>query len=244
LIHEHFRRFTQPRLQVWIVRILIMVPIYAVCSTLSFRFYWLSYLFDIGRDAYEAFVLYSFFCLMLQYIGPDDAHQRAAMQKLPDTPYPFPFQRWRYNPRGNAFLLNARYWILQYVVISPSLALLAYFLEAFHAYCEGSFSFAHGYVYLYAVNFISVSAAMTMLVMFFYTVRPLLGAHPVGLQLIAVKLVVFLNFWQGLVLSAFETFGWIHDWEDLEADAVVSLWNSGLMCAEMVLAAGVHIYAF
>ena len=48
--------YTNPAQQVWIVRILLMVPIYAVSSWLSLRFFHVSIYFDSVRNIYEGVV--------------------------------------------------------------------------------------------------------------------------------------------------------------------------------------------
>ena len=67
-IYKHLRHYTRPDLQKHIVRILLMVPIYAIDSFLSLLFHQYSLYFDLLRDAYEAYVVYTFFRLLLSYL--------------------------------------------------------------------------------------------------------------------------------------------------------------------------------
>lgn len=53
-----------------IIRILIMIPIYAVVSFLSYLYYRHAIYFELVRDCYEAFAIASFFTLMCHYIAP------------------------------------------------------------------------------------------------------------------------------------------------------------------------------
>lgn len=53
-----------------IIRILVMIPIYAVVSFLSYLYYHKSVYFEVLRDCYEAFAIASFFTLMCHYIAP------------------------------------------------------------------------------------------------------------------------------------------------------------------------------
>jgi len=69
LIFKHLRSYTQPKLQRHIVRILLMVPIYAIDSWLSLQYKEFSLYFDLARDAYEAYVLYQFFSLLIAFIN-------------------------------------------------------------------------------------------------------------------------------------------------------------------------------
>jgi hypothetical protein len=69
LVYKHLRNYTQPKLQRHIVRILLMVPIYAIDSWLSLQYKEWSLYFDLARDAYEAYVLYQFFNLLIAFIN-------------------------------------------------------------------------------------------------------------------------------------------------------------------------------
>ena len=68
LIYKHLRNWTQPREQKYIVRLLLMVPIYSFDSWMSLRFRQAAVYLDLVRDSYEAYVLYCFFALLVAYI--------------------------------------------------------------------------------------------------------------------------------------------------------------------------------
>lgn len=72
LMYQHLINYTLPHLQRYIVRIIIMVPIYAITSFLSL--YWIKYsvLFALVRDGYEAYVVYTFFSLLVAFINSYD----------------------------------------------------------------------------------------------------------------------------------------------------------------------------
>ncbi|KAJ3074607.1 hypothetical protein HDU98_010795 [Podochytrium sp. JEL0797] len=109
-----------------------MIPIYSICSCLSFRFFWYSIYFDIVRDCYEAFVIFSFFALLQQYLGANMTEQHAFMQTIHAPSrmrYPFPLNCFTFNPRGHAFLVNVKCCVLQYVVIRPVMTIAAYVME-------------------------------------------------------------------------------------------------------------------
>ena len=57
-----------PRLQIRVVRILWMVPIYAVNSWLCLRFKDASFYIDPVRECYEAFVIYNFYMYLVTYL--------------------------------------------------------------------------------------------------------------------------------------------------------------------------------
>src|SRR5450432_1339419 len=63
--------YATKKLQLSIIRILFMVPIYAVASFLSFWFYWHAVYYQVISACYEAFTIASFFALLCHYIAPN-----------------------------------------------------------------------------------------------------------------------------------------------------------------------------
>jgi bacteriorhodopsin len=67
-ILAHLRHYTVPQHQRYIVRILIMVPIYAIDAWFSLRFIDVRVFVELIRHCYEAYVLYCFFLLLVNYL--------------------------------------------------------------------------------------------------------------------------------------------------------------------------------
>ncbi len=72
-IFQHLRYYSVPEQQLWIVRILFIVPIYGFCSWLGLLLPSYAIYFDVVRSCYEAFVIYSFLSLCLAYLGGETA---------------------------------------------------------------------------------------------------------------------------------------------------------------------------
>lgn len=68
-IRMHVRWNTNSRLRVYILRILLMVPIYALESWLGLRFKATAAYFDTMRECYESLVIYSFYAFLVEYLG-------------------------------------------------------------------------------------------------------------------------------------------------------------------------------
>mmetsp|Transcript_1671 Transcript_1671/g.3715 ORF Transcript_1671/g.3715 Transcript_1671/m.3715 type:complete len:828 (-) Transcript_1671:157-2640(-) len=69
----HLSNYNQPETQVYIVRILFMVPLFSIQSWLGLRFKDYSIYFEAIRDFYEAYVLYSFLQFLIQVLGGEEA---------------------------------------------------------------------------------------------------------------------------------------------------------------------------
>ena len=65
-ITKHFNNYNEPALQLHIVRILLMVPVYATATWLSLTYDESNYLIYCSlRDCYEGYVLYLFMQLLI-----------------------------------------------------------------------------------------------------------------------------------------------------------------------------------
>eukprot|EP00934_Nitzschia_sp_Nitz4_P002162 Nitzschia sp. Nitz4//scaffold9_size221794//163764//166205//NITZ4_001370-RA/size221794-snap-gene-0.109-mRNA-1//1//CDS//3329561073//2162//frame0 len=69
----HLANYNQPNVQVYVVRILWMVPIYSVESWLCLRYKDYAIYIETLRDVYESYVLYSFLQFLIQVLGGEEA---------------------------------------------------------------------------------------------------------------------------------------------------------------------------
>jgi len=68
----HLANYNQPNIQMYIVRILWMVPIYSMESWLCLRFHRYAIYIETLRDVYESYVLYSFLQYLIEVLGGED----------------------------------------------------------------------------------------------------------------------------------------------------------------------------
>ncbi|EQC40385.1 hypothetical protein SDRG_02283 [Saprolegnia diclina VS20] len=246
LIRNHLRHFTKPLIQRKIIGILWMVPIYATDSWLSLRFRSYALIFDMLRDCYEAYVIYLFLALMVAYLGEgSDERVIAILRTLPDLPHPFPLNHC-YKPikMDKTFLRDCKMAAMQFVVLKPLTTFIAIVLEHYGLYDEGRFTIARGYLYLSLVLNCSITYAFYYLVLFYLA----LGAHlrpfnPVP-KFLCVKAVLFLSYWQSVVLAFLSRFEIIHEIGSWTTDDVTTGIQNVLICFEMCIIAIVHNYAF
>lgn len=74
-IGETLNTFYRPKLQTYVVRILLMVPIYSIESWLALRKgldgQW-TIILETAREMYEAYVIYCFMCFLMEYLGRNE----------------------------------------------------------------------------------------------------------------------------------------------------------------------------
>lgn len=106
--------------------------------------------------SYEAYVLYSFFSLLVAYLGGVEELEEL-LELIPPQAHPFPMCNMpKYKP-GSKFLLWCRRCILQFVFVKPVLAIISILLEWAHLYGDGSLSPAKGYLWIAIVNNVSIT---------------------------------------------------------------------------------------
>lgn len=242
LIYKHLKYYTQPEHQRYIVRLLCMVPLYGLYSLLSLIFHQHQTYFAIARDCYEAYALFMFFKLCVSYGGGKDAIVEH-FQSLPKLKLTFPLGCWRVQP-NELFFTVCKQGMLQYVLIRPIVSIWAALLEMFGAYGDGSFAADMGYVYASIINNVCVMIALYIVVLFEQAASELLHPYRPILKFLSVKMVIFLAFWQQIMIALFAHYGWIPSVCDIPSGDVATGLQNFLMCFEMTIVALLHIVAY
>ncbi|KAJ4721799.1 Transmembrane protein like [Melia azedarach] len=68
-VYRHLLNYTEPTYQRYIVRIILMVPLFAIMSFLSLILRDSAIYFNSIREVYEAWVIYNFLSLCLAWVG-------------------------------------------------------------------------------------------------------------------------------------------------------------------------------
>ncbi|XP_035826260.1 transmembrane protein 184B [Aplysia californica] len=252
-IYLHLRYYSCPNEQRWIVRVLFIVPIYSFDSFLSLMFFnndnYYVY-FDSLRDCYEAFVIYSFLSLCYEYLGGEGA----IMSEIRGKPIQSSWLSCTCCFAGRqytiGFLRFCKQATLQFCFIKPIMAILTLLLQAFGYYKDGNFSPASGYLYITIIYNISVSLALYALIMFYLATKELLSPFDPILKFCIIKSVIFLSFWQGVVLAILEKAGVIdpiysHNGTQRVGVGTVSAgWQNFFICLEMFMASVALRFAF
>lgn len=249
LIYCHLTTYTCPPQQRYICRILLMVPIYAIDSFVALVAYRYGNLLGLVRDTYEAYVIYQFYHLLMEYLGGED--QVLSMWETqqgttePTMEHLFPMNLClKPLALSRTTLTRWKVCLVQYMVLNPLLTFLTiplYFTDHYH---DGAFVATDAYPYFAAVRFWSVTFAFTSLVYFFFATKDLLEAHEPMPKFAAIKIVVFLSFWQSVLLAGLNHFGLIPHTELWTAEEVSTGLQNFVVCLEMYGAALAHRWVF
>jgi hypothetical protein len=146
-IQGHRKHWTHPPSQKNVVRILLMVPIYAISAWLSLTFLDLSTYIDFARGVYEAYVIYTFMILLTKYLG-GHAGVTEWMKYKPNQPWPSPMCFLRPVKPDSQYLYYLKYGALQYTILTPICSLATVVLQYFGAYKDGEIRYDNGYPYI------------------------------------------------------------------------------------------------
>lgn len=243
----HGVHYVRPTMQRYYIRILWLVPIYSIQSWLALRFYPEEVYFATARELYEAFVLWSFYSMLLEFFPSRDALIALLLKKGQIVKPMFPLCYMRPWKSGRPFIRTTSFGVLQYVLVRVTLTCITFvmLLAAPSAYGEGEFGNpAAAYVYIITAMNVSQIWAMYCLVSFYHelaedmaTIRPLS-------KFLSIKALVFLTFWQSIVISGLNFAGVIPhtvEWSDTE---VANGLQDFLICIEMALFACAHRFYF
>lgn len=250
-ISRHMCNYTKPYLQRYIIRILLIVPIYSLNAWFAMILPGAALYLDSSREVYESFVIYSFMKYLLNFLHYDTNLQQYIDHKLPPR-HIFPFCCLPSCVNGKIFMLRCKHGILQYVVIRPITTLIAFVSQIFGFYGEGNYNPFSGYTYpaLLIINNFSQFTAMYCLVIFYSGYKQELKPMEPLAKFFSIKLVVFFSFFQSVLVTGLMEVDVIADFfRDLfpgiqDKILVAKKLQEFLICIDMVIAAVGHLFAF
>ena len=225
----HLKHYNMPLLQRQIVRIIAIVPIYAVGSFLSLLLPSAAIYFGTVRDIYEAYVIHSFLTLMLDYPGGEPAVVAGILDK-PRMKHPVPCCCCPRARLDHTFIQWCKRGTLQFVFIKPALAITSLILMMF-----GEFSTPAWQGVLLVVYNLSYTTALYVLLLYYLATKHLLvGFSAVG-KFSAVKLIVFATYYQSLLVAVIP---------GMDSLGSTESWNDFIICLEMAGFAVMHMFFF
>ena len=250
-ILQHLLAYNRPMLQKQVVRLLALVPIYAICSFLSLAFPRAAPPLVVLRECYEAVAVYSFTWFILIAAELDAnlsfttfAELLASKPKLRHLwPLNYVMEPW---PMGTPFIVKVQTGVLNYVVLRPTTAIISFVLAPFGLYASGNVSPHDAYLWLACINSASQAWALYCLIMLYRATRDELPR--VLFKFLSIKGLVFFSFWQSMAISLGIRLHIIQrvlppHGRDTSADLANRI-QAYLICAEMLAFSVVHAFIF
>ncbi|KAE8000028.1 hypothetical protein FH972_004400 [Carpinus fangiana] len=237
-IYRHLLNYTEPTYQRFIVRIIFMVPVYALMSFLSLVLPKGSIYFNSIREVYEAWVIYNFLSLCLGWVGGPGAVVLSLSGRVLKPSWYLMTCCFPPIPLDGRFIRRCKQGCLQFVILKPILVAVTLILFAKGKYEDGNFSPNQSYLYLTIIYTISYTVALYALALFYLACKDLLQPFNPVPKFILIKSVVFLTYWQGVLVFLAAKSGFIKDAEE------AAQFQNFIICVEMLIAAVGHLYAF
>lgn len=227
-IIKHISYYTLPDQQLHIIRIIIIVPLYAIVSWLSMGFPAIALYFESIRDVYEAFVIYCFLILILGYVG-GEANCINLISLKPPLKHPFPLCCLPSMDLNVKFLRFCKLSCIQFIIVKPIMAILNILVLSF-----GNVDSLGYRIFASAVYNICYTLALYGLLLFYLACKEDIRAYSPVKKFFAVKIIIFATYWQSLIVA------FAPGLDKETAD----LWNDFILCLEMSVFAVIHLYSF
>ncbi|OAV87185.1 hypothetical protein PTTG_00652 [Puccinia triticina 1-1 BBBD Race 1] len=243
-IVQQLRNYRKPILQRFVVRILFMVPIYSISTLISLYSLDAAFFIDLIRDIYEAFVIYCFFGLLVEYLGGERSLLILIHGREP-TPHPWPFSKLLspVDISDPYTFLNIKRGIFQYVQVKPILVIVTVIFKATKTYNDGDLKFTNGYTYVSLAYNFSVSLCLYCLAVFWLCTGADLKPFRPMPKFLCIKGVIFFSFWQGFGISILVALGILKSTRYPTETLSIAIQDT-LICFEMPLFSILHLYAF
>lgn len=247
----HMFNFNKPYLQRYIIRILLIVPIYSLNAWIAMILPGAGLYLDSLREVYESFVIYSFMRYLLNFLN----YETNLQQYIDDKPAPhhlFPLCCLPICTGGKSFMLSCKHGILQYVVIRPITTMIAFISQIFGFYGEQNYIPTSGYTYpvLLIINNFSQATAMYSLIIFYTGYRQELQPMQPLAKFLSIKLVVFFSFFQSVLIAGLLEIEFVEQslrgwFPELDDKIMISRkLQEFLICFDMLVASVGHLFAF
>ncbi|GAB1737325.1 hypothetical protein NU219Hw_g1250t1 [Hortaea werneckii] len=240
------KNYRKPLLQRHVIRILIMVPIFSAASWASLTSLRVAFWIDPFRDVYEAFTLYTFFQLLVAYLGGERS-LIIMMHGRPPVPHLWPLNHvcGKVDISDPHTFLSIKRGILQYTWIKPLLAFATVIMKATGTFREGILSVQSGYFWTGLIYNVSICWSLYDLALFWVCTSDDLQAFRPMPKFICIKGIIFASWWQGFFLSILVWLGAIPSvGGGYTADNLAAAIQDALICFEMPFFALSHWYAF
>mmetsp|Transcript_17107 Transcript_17107/g.31948 ORF Transcript_17107/g.31948 Transcript_17107/m.31948 type:complete len:645 (-) Transcript_17107:134-2068(-) len=249
---HHLQNMHEPTVQRKILAILWMSPLYAITSWLSLILVSSTkaaeWYLAVIKDCYEAYLLYTFLSFLIAVLGKGkrDAVVDLLADKADHLRPPLDFcglffneKRYEFNPRGraDAILFQCQFCTLQFVFLRPITSLGMALSNQFYG-TDWDYR-APQFVFVLMQN-VSIFLAFSGLLKFYHATREDLSWCNPFPKFLCIKGVVFMTFWQGMVITILAK-AVFHVDDPMEWSRQA---QNFLTCLEMLFFAIAHCFAF
>jgi Organic solute transporter Ostalpha len=116
--------------------------------------------------------------------------------------------------------------------------------EAFGRYCQNSLNPVFAHIWVMVIEATAVTVAMYCLIQFYVQLKGDIKEHKPLLKVAAIKLVIFLSFWQTLAISLLTSTGAIKPNSQIQTPDIKIGIPAMLLDIEMAIFAIFHLWAF
>ncbi|CAD6591395.1 MAG: hypothetical protein ASARMPRED_005372 [Alectoria sarmentosa] len=231
----HATHFSNPAQQTQILRIVALVPTFALVYFLAGFVPSAAVYLQPWADAYEAVALTSYFLLLVTYTAPDPQRRDGVFDRLLQPGSGEGSLKW-----------YRRTWIFvfQYIPISFIVAVATDITQATGTYCVNGHGVHFAHIWLTVIHTISVMFAFLRLLQFYRRLRTELKEHRVKRKLFAIKGIVFLSTLQTFLFAILSSTGAVEPSATLSYNDFYFGIPSILICGEMVLFSMFNFYAY
>nr|POE75129.1 transmembrane protein 184 like [Quercus suber]POE94792.1 transmembrane protein 184 like [Quercus suber] len=240
------KNYRKPLLQRHVIRIFILVPIFAIASWASLTSLRVAFWIEPFRDVYEAFTLYTFFQLLVNFLGGERSliimmHGRPPVNHL----WPLNHCLAKVDISDPHMFLSVKRGILQYAYIKPVLAVATVIMKATDTFKDGVISWDSGYFWTSVIYNVSICWSLYDLALFWVCMSADLQPFRPMPKFLCIKGIIFASWWQGFFLSILVFLGAIPSiGGGYTADNLATAIQDALICFEMPFFAISHWYAF
>jgi hypothetical protein len=192
--------------------------------------------------SYEAYVLWLFFKLLLQFADGSETLS-AKLEKVPQMKYSMPFCCFHIKP-GRIFLHRCQQMILQFVYVKLGMTATILVTELLDVYGEGSFAVNRAYLWVTIVYNITITISLYFLVLFYEATKEILAEYKPIAKFLTVKAIIFFSFWQSVAVAVAMKVGVVRDYNGFPAAEMGLYIQDVLICIEMVPIAIAMGYTF
>lgn len=251
LIVQHLRNYRKPFQQRLMIRIQLILPLFALsCYSvlISPSAIVVKFVVEPVREIYEAFVIYTFFSLLIEMLGGDKS---IVIMTSGRPPVMHPGILGRCLPALDisdppTFLAIKR-GILQYVWLKPILVFAVLFGEVFGWYDVNDMGVGSLYLWFTVLYNCSVSLSLYCLAVFWKILwTDLKPFDPIG-KFLCVKLIIFASYWQGVILAILDFAGVLPGAGEASKNGAANIGvfiQNALLCVELIGFAVGHWFAF